>query len=452
MTTGIKTRPIGQSEHSQSTRLSLWMGIVIVALLLPIDFDIGTVILSPYKIVYLGLVPVLTIALLTGRFGRLVWTDAFVFLFIFWITLSIGVNNPLSAVQFVGSQAVIMLGGYLAGRAFVQTKADYKNFILFLAVIVLLSIPFALHETLTSRPIVLEQFSRIPGTTTHEDVNHDLRAGLWRVQWVFPHPIHYGLFCSLVVSPILIGMTLTTGARKRWLLGIGVVICCFLSLSSGPFLAMIFQFGLIGWYFVTRNIERRWTIFMVLVAIVYLIIEIASDRPGIYAVVSRLSFNQQNALVRIILLDYGFDQIWRTPVLGVGYNRWELPSWMTGSLDNFWLMVALIYGVPAFLFFLGGILYSSIKVGLRDFTGDRELEYFRLGWMFSLVGLSLTLATVAVWGQLFSIVFLFLGAGVWMINCPVEAANQEEIPPPPEVPNSRYTRFPDARPKNNLPA
>ena len=143
-------------------------------------------------------------------------------------------------------------------------------------------------------------------------------------------------------------------------------------------------------------------------------LELASTRPALFAIVARLSFSTGTAYSRLALFEYGMAQIRRTPILGNGYNPFPMPPWMTGSTDNYWLMLAIVLGVPAFLFYAGAYLSAMIRIGRRNFDHDPVLHDLRLGWVIMMVGLSLTLATVALFGETSAIVLLIFGCAQWM--------------------------------------
>jgi hypothetical protein len=417
--------------------------LVLVSLLIPAQFMVGSLALTPSKILFLIITPVLIVKLLRGAYGRLRAPDFLIFAYSAWMTLAMLANHtPRVAIEYTGSSTIIMLGGYLTARATIRSKAVFLAVIRFLAAAVLLTLPFAIYEVITSRPIIPLWLAQIPGIASHADINHAPRLGLWRAQVVFPHPIHYGIFSLLPFSLVLVGLADSLRRLWRGLATFLIGLCCFLSLSSGPLLALMVQIGLIGWAGALRRVPGRWIIFWSLAIIGYIVAEIASGRSAIYAIVSRLSFSANTAFSRRILFNYGVEQIGRAPVLGVGYNPWPLPAWMTGSVDNFWLFVAVRFGLPAFLLLAGAFLVPMIGAGRRDFSADNTLNALRKAWIFTLVSVILALATVAVWGQIYSLVFFMLGSGIWMMSAKTSQATAAEAPTPVgQTHTTRYTRF-----------
>ena len=448
-----QTTPV-PPESKRRERLPFLTKIVLFSLLLPAFFSVGSLVFTPSKLLFLFVVPILTLKLLRGAYGRLLPSDFLVFGYAGWMTLAMLANHtPRVAVEYTGSNTVIFLGGYLTARATIRSKESFVALIRFLVVIVILTLPFAIYEVITSRTTIPRWLAQLPGIRSHADINHDPRFGLWRAQVVFPHPIHYGIFSSMAFSLAYVGLAERLRSFRRTVATGLVGLSCFLSVSSGPVLALAAQIGLIGWAGLFRHNRHRWVIFWTLGILSYIIAELASGRSAVYAIVTRISFSSQTAFARRILFNYGVEQIGRKPLLGVGYNSWPLPAWMTGSVDNFWLFVAVRFGLPAFILLSGAFVVAMIIVGRRDFSADPELCHLRRAWIFTLVSLMLVLATVAIWGEVYSMVLFMLGSGLWMTN----------TDPAPNVPRtavagdepkrlSRYTRFAGTKPNRTARA
>lgn len=386
------------------------------------------------------MVPILTIRLLQGKYGKITIVDILVYFHVFWLSLSIFINNPDVAVTFTGSNAIAILGGYLVARCTIRTADHFRAVCRLLVFAVLLSLPFGLIETLTGRTVLRDVFNALPGIGVGGRATDEQRLGLYRVQFLFAHPIHYGFFCSLVFS--LGFMTLrgyVNPARRLVVAGL-VGFCCFMSLSSGAVLAMAIQAFLMGWQRATQSVPNQWRLLLIGTLAFYIVAEIGSNRPAIIAILSRVAFNPMTISIRQRLFEFGTEQIGKTPVFGVGYNDWGLPPWMSGSIDNFWLLQALIYGVPSFLALSLAAVLGMVLVSRRDFSTDEGLRNCRLGWIFTMVGMCLTLATVAVWGEIHSFIMFVIGSGIFMLT--VQAGKTEETSETPVHTNTiRYSRF-----------
>lgn len=205
----------------------------------------------------------------------------------------------------------------------------------------------------------------------------------------------------------------TTNAKRL----VVVMVCltnCVLSVSSGPLLSALIQIGLIAYGKITYSIEKQWKLLMGGLAALYIALEIYSTYPALYEISKRLALNSATAQNRYLIFEYGSIQVGKTPWFGVGLNDWERPFWMKESIDNQWMLVAVQFGLPAFILLLCVFLNSLIRAGGGKFKRGSDLYNIRLGWNIVLISIMLTLATVALFGEVISMTFFVLGAGAFL--------------------------------------
>ena len=94
-------------------------------------------------------------------------------------------------------------------------------------------------------------------------------------------------------------------------------------------------------------------------------------------------------------------------------------------MDNFWLVIAVRHGLPAFLFLAAGILIIMHRVG-RLSISDPETVACRKGFLITLGGLIFAGVTVHFWNHILAIFMFLVGSGVWMLNR--EANNGPTLP------------------------
>ena len=287
-----------------------------------------------------------------------------------------------------------------------------------------------------------ELISAIPGVHSYSSVGYPPRLDFYRAQVVFIHPIHFGLYCSMAVGLYFYGFANRISLFQRTFMAALLVGTCFFSVSSGPLLATLFQLVLLAYGVLTRKNEKQWTHFLIVTGIIYSSIELASDRFGLYAIADRLALESSTTYVRVALWEYGTAQIMRTPIFGVGHNPWPHPHWLSGSIDNFWLYTALIHGIPAFLLFASLFLYAMIYAGRGKFRRGSDLYNIRVGWTIVLSSLTLTLATVAIWSELLSMVLFVIGAGGFLFYATEEDESAAPQGPGHSRDETRYSRFP----------
>lgn len=436
-----------QSSADAPNKLSPIVSVYIFCVVIAVYFYVGPLYLNTLRALLLVLVIPLWIRLFLGHFGRVIVTDWLFLAYFIWSVAALAVNNPESVVQQSGSTGAEFLGGYVMGRAFIRSRGAFIALAKQLSLVVLLLLPFGLLEARTANPFIPDLIRSLPGIFSVPDVNIPGRMGLNRVQNAFNHPIHYGLFCSVVFSLNFIALKDKINPAWRWVSSALIGLGCFLALSSGALLALLLQLGLISWAFVFRKLAWRWWLLVGLAVLAYIVVDLLSNRTPLRVFLSYATFSSHTAYWRSLIFEYGFQNAVDNPIFGIGLHDWERPSWMYGdSMDNFWLVVAVRFGFPAAIFIVVGYLYVLFKAIFRKIKNDPELLAIRQAWVFSFVGLTFTLCTVHIWTNIYSFVFFMFAAGIWLLDepekrSPESASETGEDAAPPTEPGSRFTRF-----------
>ncbi|MCB2136838.1 MAG: O-antigen ligase family protein [Rhodobacteraceae bacterium] len=418
---GALSASIGITVDS-ARRLHPIVWLYLIFIVLPVGFFVGTLSLSLLRILLLFTTVPLMIGVLTGRYGRVWPVDWLFLLHICWAMVAVAVNNPDRAVENIGSAGIEFLGGYAIARAYIRTRADFFALVRVFALLVVLLLPLALLESQTDVAIVLKAILDL-GLDAPVEVDMDPRMGLFRAQTVFAHPIHYGLFCSAAFSLVYVGMKDMMTPMARYLMSCAVLTGVFLSLSSGALLSAILQIGLIGWAYVFRNVTKRWHMLAGICVLMYVTVDLLSNRTPIKVFMSYATFSAHTAYYRAIIFEWGMINVWDNPVFGLGLRRWIRPGYMkSGSVDNFWLLMTMRYGIPGFILLALGYLDALFRVGRRALTPGSPESQIRLAWMICFVGLSFTLATVHIWTSIYSFVFFLLGSGLWLATADSDSA------------------------------
>lgn len=400
--------------------------IYFAAIAIPVHFYAGPLYMTSVRLVLLVMIVPMIINLVRGKYGRILATDILFFLFIAWMGVALAKNNPSMVVSQMGSLGIEFLGGYLLGRAFIRNERQFAAMVSVLLFMVFLTFPFAIHEALTGRPIIIDAIRRLPGITSEPNVWIEPRMGLERVQLVFAHPIHYGLFASSAFSMVLVGFQDIYSLGRRLFSAVIVSVCVMVSLSSGALLATVLQFFLILWAWSFNKVNSRWLLLLGLLAVMYVTIDLLSNRTPIRVFMSYATFSPHNAYWRGLIFEWGIKNVWANPIYGLGFNDWIRPWYMySGSMDNFWLVMAVRYGIPGFLLVATGYILALWKVGRRNLDKFPVLWRFRRAWMIMFIGLTFTLTTVHIWGTMYSFVFFLFGSGMWFITADLDEDAQQ---------------------------
>lgn len=376
-----------------------------IVLLIPVNFDIAGLKLSPYRLYLLALFIPFVIRLLAGGAGRVTPVDVGMFGYAALMMVTLLYHHGMERLPYAAMLAIEMFGSYVVGRILIRTVADYQQFIrCFLWTLLLLS-PLALYELYSSRMPLAELFDGVFSVTKK---NIEFRLGLSRVQVIFPHSILYGLFCSLALaSTYYIYRSNLLRALPRMALVIGMTL---MSLSSAPMLSVLIQIMMIGWDKITKG---NWKLLAALIAGMYVFLEIFSNRGPIVIFVQNMTLDPNTGWTRIYIWRYGSASVLQNPLMGIGLNDWVRPYWLSDSVDNFWLLMAMRHGLPCLLFLLCALALHIRRIA-RAGALSSDAAAVRSGYMVTLVGLIFILATVHIWNELAVFVMFFFGAGAFL--------------------------------------
>lgn len=358
-------------------------------------------------------------------------------------------NHGTSEWQYAGILFVETVTPFLLARIFISDRSRFEDFVRLYFALVLIILPFAIYESLTGDHLLRDVARKAMGYGPLG--GRPARMGLERAYGPFEHPIHYGFFCSVIFG-LVVATTKSVGNLVfRWA---AISVAVFVSLSSGPLLSFMLQNMLKSWDLGTRWLAYRWRILAMIFAVLYVVIDLVSNRTPFHVLVSYGTFRLASAYNRIHIWNYGSASVAKHPIFGIGLNEWERAPWMSSSMDNFWLLTAVRYGLPT-LFLLSlalGLLF--VQLGRKNVSGD--VADYRKGWCISLVALIIAGCTVHFWTALYCLFFMMVGSSVWIVNAPESASQADDADSPadrvsagdaplPARAKPAYSRFPGSR-------
>ncbi|MBS3649421.1 O-antigen ligase family protein [Pseudaminobacter sp. 19-2017] len=348
-----------------------------------------------------------------GKAGPIRAADIGVLLFCIWAAISFAVAHGIGfAVKPSGILLIETLGPYLLARCYIRDAKAFVNAIMATAKLIALLFPFFFYEWLTGDKPLLTAFGAVLPTVEPTEAQ---RSGFWRVQGPFEHSIHFGLFCGSVFALTQMASSKDRSARSRRLLGPVVAAAAFLSMSSAPVAGLAMQGALMSWNRLLRNYAARWKLLGVIVLAAYLIVEFGSNQTPVQFYISRFTFDQQTGWIRLLIWEFGSASVINHPIFGIGFHDWVRPAWMPGSIDNFWLVIAVRHGLPGFALIFGSCLWIVFAVGAKTFT-DETLNDYRVAYLICMMSCLLVGATVHFWAAPYSWFLFLLGSGVWLLE------------------------------------
>lgn len=381
---------MGILMEKNNSRISPWITLLIFSFLVPSQFSIVFIglRLSIYRIVLLLCIfPVAKIFF--SRIKRLS-VDYFVFATAGLMLVSMLVNHGLDGLAFGGSLVLETIVPYLLGRVYIQNKEDLIAFAdVHFKVILLLLIP-AMYELFTGYNLFVHTFG---GEITRN--GQSIRYGLYRVQGPLDHPILFGIFAAT-------GLALTSISKKNGIAKyLVVLVVSITSISSAVFIMLAIQIAMLKIRMLALARLSRYA-FVLIGA--YVFINIFSNRTPMEVLASYITMDPGTAYYRILINNYASDSVMRNPFFGIGLHDWIRPSWMPPSIDDFWLVIAVSYGLLT-LTCLFVVMYFSLK---STYVNDSSSE--SVGIRVLLISIIVAIFTVHMWNA--SYVFFWLLIGV----------------------------------------
>lgn len=409
----MRTREAEQSPGKN--RSNSWpIVLFIIALVTPWIFPIGPLRMSAYRIVLCIMLFPCLVQWMRGHSGRIRIADLSVILFGCWCGTSLIVLHGMQALQPAGIALLETLGPYLLARSYIRSADDFQSMVRLLFIVVVALLPLALVEALTGWKATLRIFGML--LPTYPETMMTPRAGLWRAQGPYEHPILFGTVCSTAFAFVF----LVLGYRKT-LLGkcsrAGIVaFTAALSLSAGPVLGIGLQCLFIVWRRVAEAVSPKLICFVIVSF--FCMIQLASwvmHRSLIEALIVKLTFDPMSYWSRNLIWTYGWLSVADHPWFGTGLNRWERPDWMDSSIDNFWLYTSVKSGLPALFLMCSSVVCCVIAVGLKQGLNKRHREY-RAAYLISVVNWCLVGLTVHLWDGAYVLIIFLLGSGIWLLD------------------------------------
>ena len=186
-----------------------------VVLFIPGSFYLG-VRLTPMRVYLLLMIVPTFLRLLDDPTIRPTSVDALVLIAIAWRCLGILANHGTSETIFVVSLFLETAAGYMLGRAFIQSAADFRFFIKCFFFVLLALSPLAFLEFATNQRIMKDLAGIVLEQNPPPQPAQGMRFGLTRVILAFEHPTVFGAVCAMVFVNALYVFRSAVQHRDRW--------------------------------------------------------------------------------------------------------------------------------------------------------------------------------------------------------------------------------------------
>lgn len=395
--------------------------ILLVSFALPPEtsLSLGSLRLSPYRVLLIVMFFPAINKMFQNRRNPVGAADYLMLGHSLWATIALLVTMGVGeGIETAGIYVFETFGAYVLARAYVQTVDDYRLVLKLAFTITASLLVFAVAESLSGIHLLREPFKAVLGGPGPHYI--EPRLGLTRAFASFEHPILFGVFAASSFAGtfyVLCGGETNKETIKKLAVVVGAA---FFSLSGGPYTALALQIGLIAWDRITRGIQGRWYMLLGLFALAWVMLSLFSNRSPILVFISYLTFSANSAYNRVHIWNYGTAEVGRHPLVGIGLNDWIRAPWMSSSMDNYWLLTTVRYGLPALIFLVSAILVIVLAQNANRRTSVAGKHAIK-AWLVTLFAYTLAGLTVHFWNALMVQFFFFIGCGMALAHKHMEA-------------------------------
>jgi hypothetical protein len=417
-----------------------------VILLLPENYTWG---LPPLSFHQYAIVPIGIVLCWRAMSGR--WNgsplDVAVFAFIGWmIVADFHSAGFVDIVKRIVTPLTLAVFPYMAGKLLIEQAglrvAFARRFAFLLFVDVLLSV-YEFHMGVNPFRLVLGRFFSSPSPWFTQ-----IRYGLGRTAGPFGHAILMGTAVAIAIlfHRYLMHFGLWEGRfrwlpglplNKPWIMLLSLIAGSIMTLSRGPWLAVAAgaMFASVGTSRDRGRALKRTVVVLVLCGtLVYSVGKtyVSDSAPSHAGQEERAS-----AQYRAQLFDEYREIALQRTLWGWGSLYWPRVAGMA-SVDNWYLLVTLMYGVTGLVLFatmLATAFLLLIRNGLAatDLDGEHRALFFTLSGI--IVAIAVAIATVFLGSQLYPLLFLLLG---WSDACLRNRTQRGSTPAPERAPQFAF--------------
>lgn len=363
-------------------------------LLLPPQFNvsIGGSVLPPYRFF---LIPAALYVLGTGLRGRftMTWPDYLMIGATAWVCLAIFMTTEaVEAFTTAVAQSVDIGLAYFFARAVFQKPRDLRLFLLLMVPGLAVMGALLVFEAVTKQHVLQPFFARLTGKSFYVPI--DMRMGLMRAQGSFPHPILAGIFMASFLPLFWLS------GLRGWPRFVGVIaaFASFFTFSSAAMLALTAGTALVAYNWLSERIANlTWRLFFVGVGVLTFATELGTNSGMFNLMMRYAALNAGSAYNRVLIWRYGTENVRKNPWFGLGYGDWERPSWMVGSLDHYWLLLAMQFGVMAPILIALAMIIALVVLARETQYGNLADRRTKRGLAIAMGVFALGVISVSVW-------------------------------------------------------
>jgi hypothetical protein len=379
-----------------------------------VPFSFNVVVLNtipPLTFYAAGIIPLFLFALWRENFTvRFTLMDLLVALFALWVLYAVYSNDGIQygLLAFLDKFIHCVIPYYLV-RLIVK-REDVLRFLLTIAVCMsvlgLLS-PFEFVLNL-KWPQLLQYFWPAPALWA------PFKRGFYRVFSTFGHPIHAGMCFSVAffIAFTAYRLKAVKDQRKLFLMMFLNAVGIYTTISRISYLLAVPIVLFINFIFIKRKFAYGAGLTVVFLAIILLLMPMIQE----YSNPENADYNneqQTSVTYRVTLMDSYYAFISARPLVGYGH---QVPvANQQSSIDNYFLLLAMQYGVPGFAIFAAALLLTLAKGITFQFRSSAPQRLKTLAWALSGLMLYYAITSYTVWLTVQPRVLVFMLFGLMQV-------------------------------------
>lgn len=332
-------------------------------------------------------------------------------------SFSLLINHGLSvAIQSGGILYLETCTSYMLGLAYIRNSSDHKRYFKLLSfMFLIISVP-AIIEFTTGYKIIHDFFEKLTGNkqlAANLYTSDYVRLGFTRATAVFSHPILYAI-SAVTIIPIVIAINKNDKQKfSASLVNLsGFIVAIITAMTSAAISALVLQQGLKKWYRITNKSIKNAITFMGIVAM--LVIQLGSNRGLIKFIAMTVTLDPRTAYYRILQWEFASDDIANNIFFGVGNNGFTHPDWFAESIDSYWLLNILQYGI----FSEVALIYFFVKLLKKTFIPceTKERKELLIAYRVVIISVLFSGLTVDYFDRMQPILYFILGSSSWLMS------------------------------------
>ncbi len=339
--------------------------------------------------------------------------------FVLFSGFSLVVNHGIAAaLPPSGILFLEVCTSYMLGAMYVRNRRDHEKYFKLLAKLyMIIAIP-AFIEFSTGFKVIHTFFEQITGNIQLERVLYTdayIRFGFTRTTATFSHPILYAI-SSVTVIPIILAINKNNKSSLfTYLISLsGLITAIITAVTSAALIGIALQESFKKWYRIRDKIGGLKQVITSSIYLAMIVIQFTSNRGLVKFLAMSMTLDPSTAYYRTLQWEFTADDIANHLYFGIGNNEFTHPAWFMPSIDSYWLLNILQFG----LFSQMAVLYFFAQMIKKTFITSSSAENMELLLAYRVLVISVMFLglTVDFFDRMQPMLYFIFGTSAWLFK------------------------------------